>query len=151
MELEARLEFCPNAVFIQTHREPTKFNASRNSVVEPVRDMTKQSLRVHKPRSVRSTEQRNTGNIVSSLINVGRRRIKRLDLFPHDCGTRDYILLESLQAEEKASQSHRNPLAKQRRLHIVVLIQYPRREVIRTGYRISWRGATPESAQESVR
>ncbi|MCY3769278.1 MAG: SDR family oxidoreductase [Gammaproteobacteria bacterium] len=40
MELEALLETYPDAVFIQTHREPLQFMASWNSVVERIRSFT---------------------------------------------------------------------------------------------------------------
>ena len=40
MELEVLLETYPNAVFIQTHREPVQFMASWNSLVERMRSFT---------------------------------------------------------------------------------------------------------------
>ena len=40
MELEALIETYPDALFIQTHREPTKFMGSWNSLVERVRSLT---------------------------------------------------------------------------------------------------------------
>ncbi len=40
MELQVLLETYPDAVFIQTHREPTQFMASWNSLVERIRSFT---------------------------------------------------------------------------------------------------------------
>ena len=40
MELEALIETYPDALFIQTHREPTRFMGSWNSLVERVRSMS---------------------------------------------------------------------------------------------------------------
>ena len=40
MELEALLDNYPDAVFIQTHREPVQFMASWNSLVERIRSLT---------------------------------------------------------------------------------------------------------------
>ena len=40
MEFEALLEACPDARFIQTHREPRQFMGSWNSMVERIRSMT---------------------------------------------------------------------------------------------------------------
>ncbi len=47
MELEVLLETYPDAVFIQTHREPVQFMASWNSMVERVRSYTTEPRPTH--------------------------------------------------------------------------------------------------------
>jgi len=47
MELEALIETYPDAVFIQTHREPTQFMGSWNSLVDRVRSMSSEPRPPH--------------------------------------------------------------------------------------------------------
>ncbi len=47
MELEALIETYPDALFIQTHREPTQFMGSWNSLVERVRSMSSEPRSQH--------------------------------------------------------------------------------------------------------
>ncbi len=51
MELEVLLETYPDAVFIQTHREPVQFMASWNSMVERVRSFTTEPRPPHETGS----------------------------------------------------------------------------------------------------
>ena len=47
MELEALIEAYPDALFIQTHREPTRFMGSWNSLVERVRSLSSEPRSPH--------------------------------------------------------------------------------------------------------
>ena len=66
MELEALLENYPDAVFIQTHREPVQFMASWNSLVERIRSLTAES----RPRRETGAEQL---ALMSGMLNGAMR------------------------------------------------------------------------------
>ena len=66
MELEVLLETYPDAVFIQTHREPTQFMASWNSLVERIRSFTMEP----RPRPDAGDEQL---SIMSGMLNNAMR------------------------------------------------------------------------------
>ena len=47
MEMETLIQTCPDALFIQTHREPSQFMGSWNSLVERVRSLCSEPLPSH--------------------------------------------------------------------------------------------------------
>jgi len=66
MELEALVESYPDALFIQTHREPTQFMGSWNSLVERVRSVTIEP----RPRDELGAEQL---DFMSGMLNKAVR------------------------------------------------------------------------------
>ncbi len=147
MELEVLLETYPDAVFIQTHRDPTQFMASWNSLVERLRSFTS----VPRPPHETGTEQL---AFMSGMLNQAMQfRASRPELDRRWADVRYIDLVnDPMAVVNDVCQRlgwHREPDTFDTMRECLTMQEEQRRQEPRHEYRLEDYGLTPEAVDEA--
>ena len=147
MELEVLIETYPDAVFVQTHREPVQFIASWNSLVERVRSFTADA----RPKHETGREQL---ALMSGMLNDAMRfRASHTELDRRWADVRYTDLVDDPIAVVRDIYARFNwpldPSALSRMHEWLTLQAEQRRQEPRHEYRLEDYGLTPESVNEA--
>ena len=147
MELEVLLETYPDAVFIQTHREPVQFMASWNSLVERIRSFTTE------PRPPRETGAEQLALMSGMLNDAMRFRASRPVLEGRWVDVRYADLVDDPMAVVNDIYARfgwpLEPAAVDEMQRWLTLQEEQRRQEPRHEYRLEDYGLTPEAVNEA--